>query len=78
MAPAEEIWRTANSVWSLLESPKIARGFVSAYRIAKKVIQMNGVNTFLQTTDFHSEVCKYFAETAYGIKRKTRVTDYST
>jgi len=49
-----------------------------AYRIAKKVIQMNGVNTFLQTTDFHSEVCKYFAETAYGIKRKIRVTDYST
>ena len=73
--------RTANSVQSLLESPKFERcclGLPLAYRIAKKVIQMNGVNNFLQTTDFHSEVYKYFAETAYGIKRKTRVTDYST
>jgi hypothetical protein len=75
MAPAEEIWRTANSVWISLESPKIVRGFVLAYRIAKKVIQMNGVNTFLQTTFFHSDVCKDFAETAHGIKKKTRVID---
>jgi hypothetical protein len=53
-APTDEIWRTAEQVWMDLGSAEIARGFILAYRIAKKVIDCRGKKTFLQKQEFHS------------------------
>jgi hypothetical protein len=74
-APPEEIWRTAENVWRTLDSAKIARGFVLAHRIAKKVIDNGSSNTFLQTSDFHSGVRRDFVDTPKGIKKKINVVD---
>ena len=73
VAPVEEIHSAAVDVWSALESSTIARGFVLAHRIAKKVIKAKGGNEFLQKYDFHSSVRADFYNTPTGIKPKTNV-----
>ncbi len=75
MAPREEIWKTAQSVWRDLESAAIARGYLLAYRIANKVIAYKGENTFLQTQDFHSGINSDFNNTALGCVKKVRVLE---
>ena len=42
VAENERIWTTAQQTWDNLDSPKIARSFVLAYRIVQKVIDNNG------------------------------------
>jgi hypothetical protein len=74
-APTDEIWCTAEQVWMDLGSAEIARGFISAYRIAKKVIDCGGENAFLQKQEFHSRVREDFYDTPYGVSKKTRVVD---
>ena len=74
-APHDEIWEAASTVWKEMDSASIARGFVLAYRIAKKVIQYGGDNTFLQKQDFHSNVRSDFYNTPSGIAKKTRVVE---
>jgi hypothetical protein len=69
-APHEEIWATAEQVWMNMQSAEIAHGFNLAYRIAKKVIECGGENTFLQKQEFHSRVREDFFKTLYGVARK--------
>mmetsp|Transcript_17612 Transcript_17612/g.30767 ORF Transcript_17612/g.30767 Transcript_17612/m.30767 type:complete len:144 (+) Transcript_17612:226-657(+) len=64
MAPNDEIWDTAEYAWNHLESTSVARGFLHAYRILKKVVVHKGDNTFLQSSDFHTGVSKDYTE--YG------------
>ena len=54
----------------LLPSVDIARGFILAYRIAEKVIKYKGKNTFLQESDFHSNVRDDFADGPNGVIKK--------
>jgi hypothetical protein len=75
MAPREEIWKTAQTVWRELESASIARGYLLAYRIANKVIEYKGENTFLQKQDFHSAIRSDFYDTEEGCKKRTRVLE---
>jgi hypothetical protein len=53
-----------------MDSASIARGFILAYRIAQKVIDNGGTNSFLQTQDFHSGVRKDFNATHDGVQKK--------
>jgi N-acetylneuraminic acid mutarotase len=56
-APHEEIWQTAEEVWANLGSAEIARGYILAYRIAGKVIESGGENTFFKSrTSIHAFV----------------------
>ena len=48
VAPNDKIWEAAQSVWAALDSPTVARSFVLATRIAQRVIENNGRNTFLR------------------------------
>ena len=75
MATPEEIWSTAESVWKNMDSASIARGFILAYRIAQKVIDNGGTNTFLQTQNFHAGVLDEFLATPDGIKKKVRAIE---
>ena len=63
MAPPEEIWKTAKSVWRNMDSAFIARGFILAYRNLQKVIDNSGTNKFHQGQYFHSGVCDDSVET---------------
>ena len=73
-APADEIWRTAWSVWcDELTNDKVARGFVLAHRILKKVIATKGENSFLQKS-FHSNVrSDFYTERDGSIAKKAIV-----
>mmetsp|Transcript_26045 Transcript_26045/g.26462 ORF Transcript_26045/g.26462 Transcript_26045/m.26462 type:complete len:396 (-) Transcript_26045:7-1194(-) len=73
VATCDQIWNAAEHVWRDLSSAKIARGFVLANRITKKVISARGSNTFLREKDFHSNVREDFQDTTTGIRRKIRV-----
>jgi hypothetical protein len=56
-APHDKIWHTAEQVWANMGSEKITHGFILACRIAKKVVECGGENTFLvQRQEFHSGV----------------------
>jgi hypothetical protein len=47
-----------------------------ACRIAKKVVECGGENTFLvQRQEFHSGVWSDLYDTPYGVAKKTRVVD---
>ena len=72
-APRDEIWDAAKRVWEDLNSASIARGFILANRITKKVIEYGGRNTFLQESTFHSAVREDFADTRHGVKKKINV-----
>jgi Transposase len=69
-APHDEIWHTAEEVWANLGSAEIARGYILAYRIAAKVIEAGGENTFLQKQEFHSGVRTDFYDTPQGVAKK--------
>jgi hypothetical protein len=69
----EEIRRTAEEVWTSLGSAEIARGYILAYRIAAKVIESGGENTFLRKQEFHSGVRADFYDTPQGVAKKTVV-----
>jgi len=73
MAPPEEIWNACEAVWRDLPSASIARGFILQSRIAAKVIEYKGANTFLQTQNFHSGVRRDFADTKDGVIKKVYV-----
>ena len=75
MVPREEIWEGALSVWRDMDSASVARGFILAYRIAEKVIDNKGENTFLQSQDFHSGVRSDFCSTDTGVKKKIRFVE---
>jgi hypothetical protein len=53
-----------------MDSASIARGFILAYRIAQKVIDNAGTNTFLETQDFHSGVRDDFLIQMMAFRRK--------
>jgi hypothetical protein len=65
VADPEKVWEAAKEAWDELASATIARGFVLAYRIAKKVVDNKGSNTFLQGKggSLHSDVRCDFYET---------------
>jgi hypothetical protein len=57
-------------LWQKLDSSTIARGHVLPYRIAKKVVDSKGANTFLGNSGHHNQFCTNFANTDTGVKRK--------
>ena len=67
----DEIWAAAEQVWHDLPSSKIASGYIQAFRIAKKVVEVRGDNGFLGASgSIHVGIRKDFDETATGLRRK--------
>ena len=67
----KKIWNTANIVWNNLPSCQIARGFILATRIMKRVITEKGSNSFLQKSGgLHNSVREDFLETETGVRNK--------
>ena len=67
----EEIWLAAKEVWDKFPNCKIARSYVLAHRIAKKVIEHEGDNTFLGSEKgLHCGVREDFDDTIDGVRRK--------
>lgn len=70
VASKDVIWNTAKQVWDDLPACKIARSFVLAWRLAKRVIANDGANTFLRTKEMHAGVREDFHDTDTGVVPK--------
>lgn len=73
VAPEDDIYTAAETVWKDLPSSKIARGFVLAYRLAELVVKHSGDSSFLCDESMHRSVRNDFYSTDKGIKPKTIV-----
>jgi len=64
----DAIWEAAEEVWHNLPSSKIALGYIQAFHLAKKVMEMQGDNSFLGSSgSIHVRICKDFDKTATGL-----------
>ena len=68
VASKDEIWAAAEEVWAKLENYKIASGFILAWRNAKRIIEHNGDNSWLNTKESHHDVRKDFVPTDTGMR----------
>ena len=68
----DEIFDVAQQVYDNLPSSKIASGFIQAHRLAKRIIQHGGDNSFLSggSGGISTGVTKDFDETSSGLRRK--------
>ena len=67
----DEVWEAAVEVWDNLPNCKIAHGYVLSYRIAQKVIDNKGDNTFLgEEKGISCGVREDFHDTLCGVRRK--------
>ena len=67
MLTEDQIWDTAKSVWDRLPSSKTASGFIQAHRIAQRVIEFHGSNSFLTGSKIHFGVRRDYTGTATGL-----------
>ena len=66
-------WATAEEVWEKLQSAKIASAYIQAHRIAKRVIDEDGGNSFLGVGGTpHVGTRKDFYPTEKGLARRDR------
>jgi hypothetical protein len=69
-APLDEIWKACLSTFAELDSATIARAFVTANRVARKVVEHGGENGFLRTSELHTSVRRDFQDTDFGIVKR--------
>ena len=69
MLTEDQIWETAKSVWDRSPSSKVTSNFIQAHRIAQRVIEFHGSNSFLTGSKIHFGVRRDYTETATGLKR---------
>ena len=53
----------------LVDCAEVASGFIQAHRIAQRVIEFHGNNSFLTASKIHFGVRRDYTETATGLKR---------
>ena len=62
------IWKVAKEVWSRTTSADIARSFIQAFRVMRRIIEEGGNNHWLQNGGPHCGVRKDYTDTATGCK----------
>jgi len=70
VASKDVIWKSAEQIWRNFPACKIARAFILAWRLAKKVIAKKGANTFLGTKEMHAQIREDFDDTCIGVMPK--------
>ena len=74
-ADADRIWKIAQEIWSGISSAMIARAYVLAYRIMRKITETNGDTDWLKNGAPHCDVRRDYYDTDRGIKKLTDVVD---
>ena len=69
-ATKERTWAVAKQVWARTTSAEVARAFILAYRVMRKIIEEKGDNRWLADGTPHCNVRRDFEDTEYGIRRK--------
>jgi hypothetical protein len=74
-ADADRIWKIAQEIWSGISSAMIARAYILAYRIMRKITETNGDTDWLKNGAPHCDVRRDYYDTDRGIKKLTDVVD---
>jgi hypothetical protein len=74
-ADADRIWKIAQEIWSGISSAMIARAYILAYRIMRKITETNGDTDWLKNGAPHCDVRRDYYDTDRGIKKITDVVD---
>ena len=69
----DRIWKIAMEIWRGISSSMIARSFVLAYRIMRKITESNGDTDWLKDGAPHCFVRRDYYDTDRGIKK---ISDY--
>jgi hypothetical protein len=67
VAGYDRIWKVAMNVWKGISSAMVARAFILAYRIMRKIIEENGNNAWLYHGTPHCFVRRDFIDTFNGV-----------
>ena len=67
VAGYDRIWQVAMNVWMGISSAMVARAFILAYRIMRKIIEENGNNAWLCHGTPHCFVRRDFIDTFSGV-----------
>jgi hypothetical protein len=74
-ADTDRIWKIALEIWTGISSSMIARSFLLAYRIMRKIIETKGDTDWLKNGAPHCHVRRDFFDTDRGVMNKADVVD---
>ena len=74
-ADSERIWKIALEIWKGITSAMIARAFILAYRIMKKIVETKGETEWLKNGTPHCHVRRDFHDTDRGVIKMSDVVD---
>jgi hypothetical protein len=74
-ADTDRIWKIALEIWNGISSSMIARSFLLAFRIMRKIIETKGDTDWLKNGAPHCHVRRDFYDTERGVINKADVVD---
>ena len=74
-ADTDRIWKIAMEIWKGISSSMIARSFLLAYRIMRKLIETKGDTDWLKNGAPHCHVRRDFYDTERGVMKISDVLD---
>jgi hypothetical protein len=74
-ADQDRIWKIALEIWKGISSSMIARSFLLAYRIMRKITETNGDTDWLKNGAPHCNVRLDFLDTDRGVKKRSDAVD---
>jgi hypothetical protein len=74
-ADTDRIWKIALEIWQGISSAMIARAFLLAYRIMRKIIETNGDTDWLKNGAPHCNVRRDYYDTDRGVMKTTDVVE---
>jgi hypothetical protein len=74
-ADTDRIWKIAKEIWQGISSSMIARSFLLAYRIMRKIIETKGDTDWLKNGAPHCNVRRDFYDTDRDVKKISDAVD---
>jgi hypothetical protein len=74
-ADTDRIWKIALEIWQGISSAMIARSFLLAYRIMRKIIETNGDTDWLKNGAPHCHVRRDYYDTDRGVMKISNVAE---
>jgi hypothetical protein len=68
-ADKDRIWKIANDIWNTMTSSMVARAFLLAYMIMRKIVETIGDTDWLKNGAPHCNVRREYADTDREVKK---------
>ena len=74
VADKDTIWEKVDEVWKEYPSSAIARGYILAYRLIKKALEIDGRNDYIRN-GLHCNVRQDFIDCDKGVRLRLKKDD---